>query len=96
MNRTDDLPLRSRKFGRAEVPPHRNEGGLVSPKRLREGGFTLIEIAIVAIIVGLLSILAVATVRHLQQRSARSTILNNLRQLHEAKEHYFFEPGFRD
>jgi type II secretory pathway pseudopilin PulG len=82
MKRTDDLPLRTRKFGRAEVPPRRDEGG-----------FTLMEIAIVAIIVGLLSTLAVATVRHLQQRAARSTILNNLRQLHEAKEHYFFDTG---
>jgi prepilin-type N-terminal cleavage/methylation domain-containing protein len=71
----------------------RRTGGLASPKRGRESGFTLMEIAIVAIIVGLLSTLAVATVRHLQQRAARSTILNNLRQLHEAKEHYFFESG---
>jgi type II secretory pathway pseudopilin PulG len=72
----------------------RRAGGLGAPKLPRsEGGFTLIEIALVALIVGLLSTLAVATVRHLQQRAARSTILNNLRQLHEAKEHYFFESG---
>ncbi len=71
----------------------RRTGGPVSPKRSRQGGFTLMEIALVALIVGLLSALAVATVRHLQERAARSTLLNNLRQLHEAKEHYFFESG---
>jgi type II secretory pathway pseudopilin PulG len=85
------LPRNAGGLGAPKRP--RSEGGLVAPKRLREGGFTLMEIAIVAVIVGLLSTLAVATVRHLQQRAARSTILNNLRQLHEAKEHYFLESG---
>jgi prepilin-type N-terminal cleavage/methylation domain-containing protein len=67
--------------------------GLVPPKPLGVGGFTLIEIMTVVLIVGLLSALAVAGIHRIKELAVRSSIQNNIRQLHAAKEQFFFETG---
>jgi prepilin-type N-terminal cleavage/methylation domain-containing protein len=61
--------------------------------RRRTRGFTLVEIMIVVLVVGLLSALAVAAIHHIKDRAVRSLIQNNLRQLHTAKEQFFLETG---
>lgn len=60
-----------------------------SPQR----GFTLVEIAVVLLIVGILASLAVAAIGMIKNKAAESLIENNLRQLYQAKEYYFSESG---
>jgi prepilin-type N-terminal cleavage/methylation domain-containing protein len=59
----------------------------------RTRAFTLIEIMIVVLVVGLLSALAVAAIHHIKARAVRSLIQNNLRQLHAAKEQFYLNKG---
>jgi len=56
-------------------------------------GFTLVEIAVVLLIVGILASLAVAAIGMIKNKAAESLIENNLRQLYQAKEYYFSESG---
>jgi type II secretory pathway pseudopilin PulG len=51
--------------------------------------FTLLEIMIVVTTVAILSLLAMIAVGRIKERAARTVILNNLRQLYNAKEFYF-------
>lgn len=59
----------------------------------RRHGFTLVEIMVVVVIVGLLSALAVPAMIHLKKKSQDTMVLNTLRQLYDAKETYFMEDG---
>jgi prepilin-type N-terminal cleavage/methylation domain-containing protein len=56
-------------------------------------GFTLIEIMIVVSIVVILSWLAMVAIGRIKDRAARTLVMNNLRQLYDAKEYYFAESG---
>jgi len=56
-------------------------------------GFTLVEIMIVVLIIGILSAIAVPALLHLKSKSEETLVLNTLRQLYDAKEHYFLEDG---
>jgi prepilin-type N-terminal cleavage/methylation domain-containing protein len=62
-----------------------------SSRLCRSRGFTLVEIMTVVLIVGLLSMLAVVVIGRIRDRAIRSMITNNLRQVYQAKEHYFLE-----
>lgn len=59
----------------------------------RHRGFTLLEIMIVVAIVSFLTALALFTIGRIKERTARSLIENNLRQLYDAKEFYYLESG---
>lgn len=59
----------------------------------RRCGFTLVEIMIVVLIVGILSMLAVVALRRVRDHAVRSALENNLRQLYQAKEYYFADQG---
>ena len=56
-------------------------------------GFTLVEIMIVVVIIGLLAVMAVPSYMIIRQRSQDKTVLNNARQLSAAADQYFLEFG---
>ncbi len=56
-------------------------------------GFTLVEIMIVVIIVGLLAAMAIPAFKKVRQSSQDKAILNNARQLSGAADQYFLENG---
>jgi prepilin-type N-terminal cleavage/methylation domain-containing protein len=59
----------------------------------RVHGFTLVEIMIVVVIVGLLSALAVPAMMRVKKKSQETQALNTLRAVYDAKEAYFMEDG---
>ena len=57
----------------------------------RKAGFTLVEIMIVVLIIGLLAAIAVPTFIRARERTRRSICVNNLRQIDAAKEQLAME-----
>jgi type IV pilus assembly protein PilA len=61
------------------------------PSSLR--GFTLVEIMIVVVIIGLLAAMAIPAFQKVRQSSQDKAVLNNARQLAAAADQYFLENG---
>jgi type IV pilus assembly protein PilA len=55
--------------------------------------FTLVEIMIVVVIIGLLASLAIPAFKKIHQTSQDRTVLNNARQISSAADQYFMEMG---
>lgn len=56
-------------------------------------GFTLVEIMIVVVIIGLLATMAIPAFKKVRETSQEKAIRNNLRQLASAADQYFIENG---
>src|SRR5664280_1223418 len=56
-------------------------------------GFTLVEIMIVVVIIGLLAAMAIPAFQKVRASSQDKTVLNNMRQLGAAADQYFLEFG---
>ena len=56
-------------------------------------GFTLVEIMIVVVIIGLLAAMAIPAFQKVRANSQDKAVLNNMRQLSAAADQYFLENG---
>jgi type IV pilus assembly protein PilA len=56
-------------------------------------GFTLVEIMIVVVIIGLLAAMAVPAFQKVRQNSQNKTVVSNMRQILSAADQYFLENG---
>ena len=56
-------------------------------------GFTLVEIMIVVVIIGLLAAMAIPAFQKVRQASQDKAVLNNARQLSGAADQYYLEQG---
>lgn len=59
-------------------------------------GFTLVEIMIVVVIIGLLAAMAIPAFQKVRQQSREKAITNNLRQIASAGQQYILEEGTED
>lgn len=87
------------------MPPHRLTLGVadtpaaVSPTPAmkscpnRQGGFTLVEIMIVVVIIGMLAALAIPAFQKVRQNSRHSALANDMRSFAQAFETYSHENG---
>jgi type IV pilus assembly protein PilA len=62
-------------------------------KSRSSSGFTLVEIMIVVVIIGLLAAMAIPAFQKVRSSSQDKAVLNNLRQLSSAADQYFLEKG---
>lgn len=56
-------------------------------------GFTLVEIMIVVVIIGLLAAMAIPAFQQVRNNSQNKAVVNNVRQITSAAEQYFMEYG---
>ena len=62
-------------------------------KKTSRKGFTLVEIMIVVVIIGLLAAMAVPAFNKVREEARRKAIINNLRQVASAGQQYILENG---
>jgi type IV pilus assembly protein PilA len=62
-------------------------------KNAHKKGFTLVEIMIVVVIIGLLAAMAIPAFAKVRQQSRAKAITNNLRQIASAAQQYMLEKG---
>jgi type IV pilus assembly protein PilA len=91
--------LKSLSFGLRHVPPTQRfiTGQTRQRPRMRTNrstqGFTLVEIMIVVVIIGLLAAMAIPAFQKVRTNSQDKAVLNNARQLSAAADQYYLENG---
>ena len=60
---------------------------------MKNKAFTLVEIMIVVVIIGLLAVMAIPAFNKVRQEAREKTILNNLRQIASGGEQYLLDKG---
>jgi prepilin-type N-terminal cleavage/methylation domain-containing protein len=65
--------------------------GRSRPGRRQSGGFTLIEIMIVVLIIGILIAMAIANFSRARESTYRKACMNNLRRIQYAKDSYMMD-----
>ena len=60
---------------------------------MNKKGFTLIEIMIVVVIIGLLAVMAIPAFQQVRTNARGKTVLNNLRQIASAGQQYLLDKG---
>lgn len=61
--------------------------------KTKKQGFTLVEIMIVVVIIGLLASMAIPAFQKVRRNSQDKAVLNNARQLSAASDQYYLENG---
>jgi type IV pilus assembly protein PilA len=69
------------------------QGARRKPGRRFDHAFTVIEIMLVVVIIGLLAAIAIPAFQKVRTASQDKAVLNNARQLAAASDQYFFENG---
>src|SRR5215210_5832141 len=59
----------------------------------RHAAFTLVEIMVVVVVIGLLAAMAVPAFKRVRERSMASRLINDYRQFESAFQHYITETG---
>lgn len=88
LNRTAAPAAATRPFAGMNPRPR-----FPDPTRRSRRGFTLVEIMVVVVIIGLLAAMAIPAFEKVRTSSQDKTVLNNVRQLGAAADQYFLEHG---
>lgn len=82
-----------RGFSEGRQRRGRECGARAAGKPDRTGGFTLVEIMVVVVIVGLLAAMAIPAFQHVRERAIASRYVNDFRQFESAFQRYATENG---